>query len=216
MIDAGTTRPILYGATYSVYVRIARLVLLEKGIDHDHVEVDIFAKDGPPADYLKRHPFGRIPSFSHGGVDLYETGAIARYIDEAFAGSPLQPADAVQRARMNQVVSVLDNYLYRPLVWGIYVACVEKGGEAGDAAIADAAAKASHCLDVIEAGMGEWLAGDALTLADLYAAPMIAYGLMTEQGRGMLAARPRLGAWWSQVSARPSMLATRFAAEMAN
>lgn len=213
MTEWGATRPILYGAAYSVYARIARLALLEKDVDHDHVEVDIFAKEGLPNGYLERHPFGRIPAFSHGKVDLYETGAITRYVDEAFPGVALQPAHPPARARMNQLISVTDNYLYRPLVWGVYVPCVEKGGDTGEAAIAEATAKARHCLQVIESGMGVWLAGDELTLADLYAAPMIAYGLMTDQGRDMLSACARLGQWWQRISARPSMVATRFAKE---
>lgn len=208
------TRPILYGAAYSVYVRIVRLVLLEKEIAHDLVEIDIFADSGPPADYLKRQPFGRIPAFSHNGLDLYETSAIARYVDEAFSGPKLQPDDPAKRARMNQIISVLDNYLYRPLVWGVYVPVIEKGGENSEGAIADSVAKSRHCLSVIESGIGgEYLAGETLTLADLYAAPMIAYGLMTDQGQATLAERPQLAAWWKRLSARPSMVATRFSKE---
>ena len=42
-------RPVLYGADYSVYVRIARMALAEKGVEHDLVPVDIFAPGGPPA-----------------------------------------------------------------------------------------------------------------------------------------------------------------------
>ena len=53
---------IVFGAAYSVYVRIVRLALEEKGVPYRLVEVDIFAKDGPPSDYLERQPFGRIPA----------------------------------------------------------------------------------------------------------------------------------------------------------
>jgi glutathione S-transferase len=85
-------KPVVYGADYSVYVRIVRLVLEEKGIDYELVPVDIFAADGIPAWYFEHHPFGRIPAFEHDGFRLHETGAIARYVDEAFAGPALQPA----------------------------------------------------------------------------------------------------------------------------
>ena len=53
----------LFGASYSVYVRIARLALEEIRVPYDLVEVDIFATDRIPADYGARHPFGRIPAF---------------------------------------------------------------------------------------------------------------------------------------------------------
>lgn len=118
--------PILYGATYGVYVRIVRLTLLEKEVLYGLVPVDVFTLGGPPKDHLERHPFGRIPAFEHAGLTIYETSAITRYIDEAFDGPALQPVDAAYRARCNQLVSIADNYAYPNLVWGIYVELVSK------------------------------------------------------------------------------------------
>jgi glutathione S-transferase len=90
-------KPRLYGADYSVYVRDARLALLEKGVDHELVPVDIFAEGGPPAWYGDLHPFGKIPAFEHDGFRLFETSAIARYVDEAFDGPALQPSEPPAR-----------------------------------------------------------------------------------------------------------------------
>ena len=74
-------KPILYGADYSCYVRIARLALIEKGVDHELVPVDIFAKGGPPEWYREIHPFGRIPACEHGGFRVlhkpYDLAALA-------------------------------------------------------------------------------------------------------------------------------------------
>ena len=92
----------LHGYRYSVYLRIVAMTLLEQGVPWTHVEVDPFA-DRIPDSYLALNPFGRVPTLVHDGFMLYETTAITRYIDEAFAGVPLQPADARDRARMNQV-----------------------------------------------------------------------------------------------------------------
>jgi len=55
----------------------------------DLVEVDVFAETGVPKEHLTRHPFGRIPAFEHNGFHLYATGAIVRYIDDAFPGCKL-------------------------------------------------------------------------------------------------------------------------------
>jgi glutathione S-transferase len=100
----------VFGAQYSVYVRIVRLTLAEKGIEYQLVPVDIFAETGPPPGYLERHPFGRIPAFDHDGFSLYETGAITRYIDDVFHRPRLQPPDVRERARCNQLMSIVDNY----------------------------------------------------------------------------------------------------------
>src|SRR4051794_14875256 len=99
-------KPRVFGADYSVYVRIVRLALAEKGVDYDLVPLDIFAEGGPPPDYLDRQPFARIPAFEHDGFALYETSAITRYIDEAFDGPALQPTDTIERARCNQLISI--------------------------------------------------------------------------------------------------------------
>jgi glutathione S-transferase len=206
--------PILFGAAYSVYVRIARLALLEKGVAYRLVEVDIFAEGGPPSDYLARHPFGRIPAFEHDGFRLYESGAITRYVDEAFPGPALQPAAPMARARVNQAISILDSYAYRPLVWDIFVERVrapQNGRASDETKIAAALPRAETCLAALEAAMADspWLAGPAMTLADLHAAPIFAYAVLAPEGRDLLARHAALRRWWEKMAQRPSMAATR-------
>lgn len=208
-------RPVLYGAAYSVYVRIARLALIEKGVGHDLVPVDVFAPGGLPDWYGALHPFGRIPAFEHGALRLHETAAITRYVDEAFDGPPLQPADAGERAVMAQIVGLLDAYAYRTLVWDIYVETVSKPREGGstDAELVEAALpRARLCLEVLSAlkRPGPWLLGERLSLADLHAAPMFAYFVQAPVGREMIDGFPGLGGWYEAIAARPAFLATPF------
>ena len=206
--------PILFGAAYSVYVRIARLALAEKGVAYRLVEIDIFAEGGRPADYAARQPFGCIPAFEHDGFRLYETGAITRYIEEAFAGPPLMPATPKGRARANQVMSVVDNYAYPAMVWGVFVEAVRAPaqGRTGDAAkIAEALGKSQICLDALEAiaEPGGALLGGSISLADLYLAPVMRYFTMAGEGAALLIQRPRLARWWGWMQQRPSMAATK-------
>lgn len=208
-----SVRPVLFGADYSVYVRIARLALLEKGVAHDLEPVDIFAPGGAPVSYAQRHPFLRIPSFSHGGLDLYETGAIVRYVDEAFDGPALQPAAAADRALMNQMVGIVDSYAYRAMVWDIYVETVSKParGETPDAARVEAAwPVAERCLDEFARlkRNGTWLLGDVPSLADLYLAPVFAYFEQAPSAPDMIARRQAIAAWWSAMRSRESFVAT--------
>jgi len=204
------SEPVLFGATYSVYVRSARLALEEKDVRYRLEEIDIFAPAGPPAGYLERQPFGRIPAFEHEGFRLYETGAITRYVDEAFAGPKLQPPEPKLRARMNQAISILDNYAYRTLVWDIFVERVrapKQGRVADEQKIAAALPKAATCLASLEAIMsdGDYLAGNAPTLADLHAAPMFAYFRLAEDGAALLRQHRALAAWWQRIAARRSV-----------
>lgn len=208
------TTPILYGAAYSVYVRAVRLALAEKGVAYDLVEVDVFAPGGPPAAHMARHPFGRIPAFEHDGFRLFESGAIGRYVDEAFDGPPLQPAGARPRARMNQIMGILDNYAYRTLVWDIFVERVRapaRGGTPDEARIAAALPRAATCLDTLERLMdgAQFLAGPAPSLADLHAVPMFVYFRLAPEGAALIQRHAALALWLDRMMARPSLAATR-------
>lgn len=206
-------KPRLFGADYSVYVRTVRLVLLEKSVDHELVPVDVFASGGPPASYLERQPFGRIPAFEDGDFKLYETGAITRYVDEAFDGPALQTDTPRIRARMNQMIGIADSYVYPTLVWGIYVEQVSKpaSGRQTDAARLTAALeRAPTCLKALAdlSQNSAWLCGDGISLADLHLAPMIDYFMKSPVANDLLGKHSGLMSWWERVSVRPSMLKT--------
>jgi glutathione S-transferase len=202
-------KPILYGADYSVYVRIARMTLAEKGVGYELVPLDIFAAEGVPAWYLELHPFGRIPALEHDGFRLFETGAIARYVDEAFDGPALQPADARGRARMGQIIGMLDAYGYRAMVWNVAVERLEKTPP-DEALIAGGLGQAETVLKVLTSlkAMGPWLLGDQLTLADLHAAPIIAYFVKVAEGRDLLARFGEIRDWYQRAAARQSFAKT--------
>lgn len=210
------TRPTVFGARYSTYTRSVLLALIEKGVDCEFHEVDVFSGAGHAPEHLARQPFGKIPAFEHDGFRLYETAAILRYVDEAFAGPPLQPADPRGRARMTQIVGILDSHAYRTLVWDIYVERREREA-ADEARIAAALPKAELCLGALAALMGEepFMAGAGVSLADLHAVPILAYFRLTPEGRRLIGAAPAITRWWEAMAGRPSVMATRFDRERA-
>src|SRR5216683_7337781 len=65
------------------------------------------------AEHLARHPFGRVPVLEHDGFMLYETAAILRYLDRVLPDPRLTPADARRAARMDQLMSINDWYLFQ-------------------------------------------------------------------------------------------------------
>ena len=209
-MSAGVT---LFGARYSVYVRAVLMALETKGVAYQLEPVDIFTEDETVRAYRKLHPFGRIPAFGHGDFTLYETAAINRYIDEAFAGPLLQPATVQDRARMVQIMSMTDAYGYRPLVWDIYVERVGNpadGKPSDEAVIASALPKARIYLQALDDLKGDkaFLAERFPTLADFHVAPVFGYFLEAPEGREMMAAFPRLVQWWDVIVALLSWKAT--------
>lgn len=203
---------ILRGYRYSVYTRIARVALHEKGAAYQTEEIDPFAAN-VPRDYLKRHPFGRVPVLSHGDFDIFETSAITRYVSAAFAGPDLTPTKAETLARVAQVVSITDSYAYRPLIRQVFAHRVFRPamGDVADEAEIAAGLDASHivlgALNAI-AKEGRVLNGRSFTLADCHLSPMIAFFAQAPDGAGALKAHAHLADWWEAVSQRESLRAT--------
>lgn len=203
---------VLHGYRYSVYLRIVRLALAEKAVAYERVEVNPFAPDVPSA-YLILHPFGRVPTLVHDDFALYETGAITRYLDRAFAGPALQPRSPRAVGRMDQIIGVVDSYGYWPLVRQVFSHRVFRpaiGQPADGAEIGRGLAGAAKVLAALEAlaAPDAFLVGPDLSLADLHLGAMIAYFAAAPEGSALLHNHPRLAAWWLHLNRRPSLAAT--------
>jgi RNA polymerase-associated protein len=72
-----------------------RIVLAEKGISVDIVEVD--AQDLPD-EVMDFNPYGTVPTLVDRDLRLYESRIIMEYLDERFPHPPLLPVDPVSRA----------------------------------------------------------------------------------------------------------------------
>src|SRR5260370_17457474 len=101
-------QPIVYGPAGSTCVWSARLALAEKGVTHELVDVPFGAHREEP--HLSRQPFAKVPAFEHDGFALYETQAIMRYVDERFAGTPLQPEHVHECSRINHIIATAESY----------------------------------------------------------------------------------------------------------
>jgi glutathione S-transferase len=206
-------KPILYGPGYSTYTRTARLALEEKDVEYDLVEVDFIA-GGMPDEQLARHPFGKVPAFEHDGLMLYEVGAITRYIDEAFDGPSLQPREPAARARMAQIMSIIDSYTYSCTVGDLVIQRLVTpmlGGTADESVIEAALPKIDKCMGELEKLLGDqqYLTGSALSLADLHLAPIFSYFVDTPESQVILENKAGLSAWWQRMAARDSMANTQ-------
>jgi glutathione S-transferase len=205
-------RPIVYGPAGSTYVWSARLALAEKGAAHELVDIGPYgaARQEP---HLSRHPFGKVPAFEHDGFQLYETQAILRYIDEGFPVAPLQPTDLHRFSRMNQIMGIVDAYLWpsvAPLIFTRVIA-PRRGLPADEGAATAALPQARLCLAEIARLQGEepFLAGERITLADLMVIPLLAYFVRQPEGAAALAEHPALPAWIGRIEQRQSYQVTK-------
>ncbi|MGI9485396.1 MAG: glutathione S-transferase family protein [Geminicoccaceae bacterium] len=177
------------------------------------MEVNPFATD-LSAGYLALHPFGRVPTLGDDDFTLYETTAITRYVDEAFDEPALQPSAPRARARVNQILSIVDSYVCWPLVRQVFshgVMGPRIGSPSDTVEYQKGLAAAPHILQALDrlVGSSAFLVGEAVTLADIHLAPMMSYFTSATDGFDLLQKHDRLHAWWTEISARPAFMDTR-------
>ena len=207
------SKPTLYGPTYSTYTRSMRMVLAEKGVEYDLVEVDMIGGAHHRPDWKQRHPFERVPAFEHNGFAIYESNAIAHYIDDAFPGRRLAHPNISRRTRDQQIVEVINAYGYKRIVTEIvlryFFADKAKGPDM--TAIAAAVPAAEHTLAAIQdlmLGADPYLVGRDVSFSDLHLAPIVGYFVQFQEGTRALAKLPQLARWWLAMQQRGSFTAT--------
>jgi glutathione S-transferase len=204
----------VYGFQKSTYVNIVRLVLTHKDVPfHFH---DLEDEMGAPT-HLALHPFNRVPILDHDGFRVYETSAIVAYLDDCFPEPALQPRDPRARARMNQWISAVNNYYYPWIVFHLVherLVFPPLGIDGDERIVAKSLPHISLALEVMERELAptrRFLVADDPMLADFFMLPSLTALGLTEEGRDMLAAKPRIGQWRARMEALPSAQAFRAA-----
>ena len=166
---------VLLGGSVSPFVRKVRVVLAEKGIAHQHEQVNPFA---PPAGYREISPLGKIPALRDGDRTLCDSSVICAYLEKTHPKPALYPSDPYDYARAlwfeefmdGGVVPLVGPKVFFPLV----LKPLFSGGQAPDAATEAAAKKcwdeeATPLIAYLEQELGdrEWFVGDGMTIADI-------------------------------------------------
>jgi RNA polymerase-associated protein len=86
----------LFSSAADMHCHRVRIVLAEKGINFEALEVDA---SNPPEDLLELNPYGVVPTLVDRDLVLYDSQVIMEYLDERFPHPPLMPVDPVSRAQ---------------------------------------------------------------------------------------------------------------------
>jgi GST-like protein len=100
------------------------LALMEKGVKFESNYLDLLNFDQHKPEYLAINPQGTIPAMTHGNRVLTESTAIMEYVDEAFDGPSLMPADPVDRWRVRWWMKFMDQWLapsFSMIGWSVFI-----------------------------------------------------------------------------------------------
>lgn len=114
MASQANRKPImtLYSGTQDPYSHRTRIVLFEKDVEFQIVEVDLEKK---PKDLADLNPYSTVPTIVDRDLVLYESLLINEYLDERLPHPPLMPVDPVSRARARLMLNRFDRDWYRLL-----------------------------------------------------------------------------------------------------
>jgi len=200
----------LHGIKMSNYYTIAKLALIEKGIDFEEVQ----QMPGRDEEWLTRSPMGKVPSLETPDGFIAETMAIIDYLEETHPESSLLPGDAYQRAKARQIAHHAIYYIDLAARPGLNSAAFgAPEDEAVNKQVGKATPRGIQSLARI-ASFDPWAAGKDFTLADIVVANTVPLAQMVCQklcNIDIMSELPDLADYVAKVNERPS--SQRVAAE---
>ena len=187
----------------SAYLWTAMQVAGEKGVDFELAPLVLGSEQ-----HLRLHPFGKMPILQHGNVFLYETLAIAHYIDRAFDGPSLQPGDALSQAEVLRWVSIVNAYVFPVMNRFVKERLVRPawGFDPDEAFLASARDPLRTQMRLIGDAVRKegYLVGNRLTLADCFLFPHLLFFGHAPEGRALLEQSPDVASWLARMKERPT------------
>ncbi|MCC7275089.1 MAG: glutathione S-transferase family protein [Alphaproteobacteria bacterium] len=205
----------IYWGSGSPYAWRVLLAAEAKGVPYVSHLLSFQAKEHKTPEFLKMNPRGAVPVLKDGDTVVTESLAIMHHIDQKAADPSLFGRTPAERTRVLEWSSRVV-YDMEDAVWN-FARPLLAAKPADDLAqkVAEARPKLEDVLGQLEAALASrpYLAGEALSAADLAAYPFLMFALRAagkeaakplDLGLLPLAARyPRLAAWQGRIEALP-------------
>ncbi|MCZ6548627.1 MAG: glutathione S-transferase family protein [Deltaproteobacteria bacterium] len=192
----------LYHFPASINSRKVRILLIEKGLEFERIDVDLTKKEQKNPEYLKIHPFGQVPALDDDGFIVYDSTIINEYLEDEYPHPPLLPNDSEGRARARLMEDFRDIY-FTPHFVEIIHEVRKPETERDQKVIQNAKGIITQCFDRIERELEgrDYLAG-TFSLADISFMPNIA--LLEHFEIPVDPKYKNMRAWIERLKARPS------------
>ncbi|KAL3697459.1 hypothetical protein R1sor_011535 [Riccia sorocarpa] len=196
----------VHGDISSPFVKIVIMTLDEKNEDFELVFGGLSSLK--TEEFTAKNPFGLMPAFEDGDLVLFESRAIARYVEAKFEGqgTALLGTNIREHALVN-VWNDVESQTFYPSIWPICREFYSK--KVPDVSVIEASReKLEKVLDIYETQLSKrkYLAGDFFSFADLFHIPVLHFlqCLSDDTFRSVINSRPHVYKWHQDITSRPS------------
>ena len=102
----------LYTHPMSPCSQKVRIVLAEKNISWEKVDVDLPGKANLTPEYLILNPTGVVPTLVENGHSIIESSIISEYLEDRFPEPRMRPTDPYEVTQMRLWMKYIDNKLH--------------------------------------------------------------------------------------------------------
>lgn len=182
------------------------MVLEEKGVAFERVEIDLRAKEQKTPEYLAINPFGQVPVYEDDQGVHIDSLVIMQYLDERYPNPSLFPKD---EAKNEEVLDWIERSSgpMRDVSHYLYWQLIEPPQEGTDwDEVKRLKAQGYDSLDAVEAGLeqhGNWLCGD-VSAADFSVFAWV-YGYKRFDLPKSWDMYPKVQGWYRRLETRPSV-----------
>lgn len=194
----------LYCHPFSSFCQKTLMAFYEKQAEFTSHVIDL-SDARSRAELLALWPYGKFPVLHDtvSGMTMAESAMIIEYVDASSAAGPrLVPADPATSRAVRLWDRILDNYLHVPMQ-KIVTDRLRPPGQGDAFGVAEARNTLAITYRMLDRALtqGEWLFGEAFTMADCAAAPPL---FQAERVAPFRADHPNLAAYFVRLLARPS------------
>jgi glutathione S-transferase len=193
----------LWGRATSVNVQKALWALEELGLAYERIDAGGAYGGTDTPEYRSMNPNRLVPTLQDGGLVLWESNAIVRYLADAYGRARLRPEDPKTAAVADQWMDWQQTTLAGALTPLFWETVRKPPSQRSPERIKDLLGQSGKLLGVLDALLAdrEWLAGDAFSMGDIPAGAMLWRWYTMEMDRPVL---PNVDRWYERLSSRPA------------
>lgn len=198
----------LYDFKFSPFCHRVKIVLAEKELDYQTVNIDLMKKENRTEQYLRLNPLGKVPVLADDDLIISDSAVINEYLNDEYPFPELSPEDPQEKAQMRVWMNWINGLVADPWLDLLRAGWAKEKGESVDEAKLEVAReKIKSFFEVADRNLKgkDFLVGN-YSLADIAFAPWV---FLFEKVGITVPDLPNLSVWFKRLSTKNTVLKTR-------